>query len=112
LGSARRRDLLLRVLEQVRERYQFVVLGYGVMPEHIHLHLHLHLLISEPQESLPSKVMQALKLGFARRVLHQMRLRRNPNQPALFDHSAQHIWQKRFYDFNVFTKKKREEKLR
>ena len=106
LGSARRRDLFLKVLEKVRERYQFVVLGYVVMPEHVHL------LISEPQESTPSKVMQALKLGFAPRVLHQMRLRRNPNQPALFDHSAQHIWQKRFYDFNVFTKKKREEKLR
>ena len=76
LGSARRRDLFLKVLEKVRERYQFVVLGYVVMPEHVHL------LISEPQESTPSKVMQALKLGFARRVLHPMRLRRNPNQPG------------------------------
>ena len=42
LGSARRRDLFLTVLEQVRLRYQFVVLGYVVMPEHFHL------LISEP----------------------------------------------------------------
>ena len=32
LGSARRRDLLLKVLEQVRRRYGWVVLGYVVMP--------------------------------------------------------------------------------
>ena len=63
LGTPRRRDLFLTVLEQVRRRYQFVVVGYVVMPEHIHL------LISEPQDKNPSTVMQALKLGFARRVL-------------------------------------------
>jgi REP element-mobilizing transposase RayT len=76
LGTARRRDLLLTVLEQVRKRYQFVVAGYVVMPEHIHL------LISEPQKKNPSTVMQALKLGFARRVLAQARRRRNPPQPV------------------------------
>jgi putative transposase len=31
LGTPRRRDLLLTVLEQVRRRYQFVVAGYVVM---------------------------------------------------------------------------------
>jgi REP element-mobilizing transposase RayT len=72
LGTARQRDLLLTVLEQVRKRYQFVVAGYVVMPEHIHL------LISEPQKKNPSTVMQALKLSFARRVLAQARRRRNP----------------------------------
>jgi REP element-mobilizing transposase RayT len=40
----------------VRKRYDFVVVGYVVMPEHIHL------LISEPQKKNPSTVMQALKL--------------------------------------------------
>jgi putative transposase len=63
LGTASRRDLFLAVLEQMRKRYAFVVLGYVVMPEHIHL------LLSEPQENNPSTVMQALKIGFARRVL-------------------------------------------
>ena len=37
LGSVRRRDLFLRVLEAMRCRYRFVVLGYVVMPEHVHL---------------------------------------------------------------------------
>jgi putative transposase len=106
LGTPRRRDLFLTVLEQVRRRYQFVVVGYVVMPEHIHL------LISEPQEKDPSIVMQALKLGFARRVLAEAKRGRNPAQNALFADAPQHIWQKRFYDFNVWTERKRIEKLR
>ena len=106
LGTSRRRDLFLEVLEQVRKRYGFVVVGYVVMPEHIHL------LISEPQEKNPSTVMQALKLGFARRVLAEERRRGNPSQASLFEHVPQHVWQKRFYDFNVWTARKRAEKLR
>jgi REP element-mobilizing transposase RayT len=66
LNTAPRRDLFLTVLEQVRRRYRLVVIGYVVMPEHFHL------LISEPQKGTPSTVMQALKLGFARRVLAEM----------------------------------------
>ena len=106
LGTPRRRDLFLTVLEQVRRRYRFVVVGYVVMPEHIHL------LISEPQEKNPLTVMQALKLGFARRVLAEAKRKRNPAQDRLFDYAPRHIWQKRFYDFNVWTKRKRIEKLR
>jgi len=106
LGTPRRRHLLLTVLEQVRQRYEFVVVGCVVMPEHIHL------LISEPQKKNPSTVMQALKLSFARRVLAQARRRRNPSQASLFEHAPEHVWQKRFYDFNVWTEHKRIEKLR
>ena len=106
LCTPRRRNLFLTVLEHVRRRYQFVVVGYVVMPEHFHL------LISEPQDRTPSTVMQALKLGFARRVLAQAKRQRNPGQANLFDHAPQHIWQKRFYDFNVWTEQKRIEKLR
>src|SRR6202140_1299622 len=73
LGTARRGDLLT-VLEQMRKRYQFVVVGYVVMPEHIHL------LISEPQKKNPSTVIRALKISFARRVLARARRRRNPSQ--------------------------------
>jgi putative transposase len=111
LGTPLRRELFLTVLEQLRKRYVFVVVGYVVMPEHIHL------LISEPQEKNPSTVMQALKLGFARRVLAEERRRSNPSRAGLFEQSPQHVWQKRFYnfdgwDFNVWTACKRAEKLR
>jgi putative transposase len=106
LGTPARRDLFLTVLEQVRRRYSFVLVGYVVMPEHIHL------LISEPQERNPSTVMQALKLGFARRVLARKKRGQNSAQGRLFEYAPQHVWQKRFYDFNVWSERKRIEKLR
>ena len=106
LDSRRRRDLFLRVLEQVRRRYDFVVAGYVIMPEHIHL------LISEPGKGDPSRVMQAVKQGFARRVLRQTRKRQVAAQGELFAGQAEHVWQRRFYDFNVWSEGKRIEKLR
>ena len=63
LRTARSRDRFLSVLEQTRQRYRFVVVGYGVMPEHIHL------LISEPEVGTPSTVMQVLKQRTARALL-------------------------------------------
>ena len=105
LATARRRDLFLSVLERMRKRYQFVVVGYVVMPEHFHL------LMSEPQEVTPATVMQAVKLGFARRVLAQLRARRNRAQASLFEHVPRHVWQARFYDFNVYSGGKVKEKL-
>jgi len=83
----------------VRRRYSFVVLGYVVMPEHFHL------LLSEPQQSDLSTVIQALKLGFARRVQGELRRSKLSMIPS-------QIWQPRFYDFNVWTEHKRIEKLR
>jgi REP-associated tyrosine transposase len=102
LGTARRRDLFLKVLEQTRHRYQFVVVGYVVMPEHFHL------LMSEPDKGDPSVVMKVLKQRFARLV----RKRRRTGQLELWADEDEHVWQKRFYDFNVWTERKRVEKLR
>ena len=106
LGTARRRDAFLRILEQVRQKYDFRVVGYVVMPEHIHL------LISEPAVGDPSIVMKVLKQRVARRLLARRRTRRA--QPGLWDElpSPRHFWQKRFYDFNVWSRRKEIEKLR
>jgi putative transposase len=98
------RDLFLTVLESVRRRYHFVVVGYVIMPEHVHL------LITEPGRGDPSAVMKALKQGFARRLhrtnhSHPVSLMQAPVEFA-------RIWQPRFYDFVVFSDKKRVEKLR
>ena len=108
LGSARRRNVFLEILEQVRCRYGFVVVGYVLMPEHIHL------LISEPDRGNPSTVMQVLKQRFAHRVLQAWRNHNRPAQCQLWEETllAGHVWQRRFYDFVVFTEKKRTEKLR
>ena len=92
LGTGRNRDLFLRVLEQVRQRYGFAVAGYVVMPEHVHL------LISEPRRGNPSVVMQAIKQGFARRVLARLRRNEPAHQLSLWRGSVERgrIWQPRF----------------
>jgi putative transposase len=83
------------------------------MPEHVHL------LISEPETGTPSTVMQVLTQRFAKSVL-QGRRRHWPDtqqqqqqqQQLWNDEEPRHIWQARFYDFNVWSKRKRIEKLR
>ena len=103
LATPDRRDLFLNILEEVRKAKRFVVVGYVVMPEHFHL------LISEPDHGTPSTVMQVLKQRFARR-LHGKGW--DNESGILFDSSVGQVWQERFYDFNVWTSKKRIEKLR
>jgi len=107
LRFARSRNQLLSILEQTRKRYRFVVVGYVVMPEH------LHLLLSEPEVGTPSTVMQVLKQRTARGLLPKTKPC-DPRQIGLFGEAREHasFWQTRFYDFNVWTEKKRVEKLR
>jgi putative transposase len=102
LDTDRRRDLFLRILEEVRKQHRFVVLGYVVMPEHFHL------LMSEPQVGNPSTVMQSVKQRFAQRVMR----RRKEAQGSFWEDGPLPVWQPRFYDFNVWTEHKRVEKLR
>jgi putative transposase len=116
-NNADRCDLFLQVLERVRRRYRLVVLGYVVMPEHIHL------LLSEPQRATLSTAIQALKLGIVRSLPISdegaaaptpMSRKNSETWGTPVHHSlpSQHFWQARFYDFNVWTEKKRIEKLR
>jgi putative transposase len=111
-------DLFLKSLERVRRRYRIVVLGYVVMPEHIHL------LVSEPQRETLSTAIQALKLGIVRSmqcssgsvVASAPRSRKNGETWGTPVSGASvhpdRFWQARFYDFNVWTERKRIEKLR
>lgn len=108
LKSARARDLFVKELAKVRDEVGFRLLGYVVMPEHVHL------LMSEPPRGTPSTVLQKLKLRVARR----MRKRRKsalPGQMRLpFEERGEPLrafWQARFYDFNVYSERKRIEKL-
>jgi putative transposase len=106
IGTARSRECFLSILEETRQRYRFVVVGYVVMPEHFHL------LLTEPETGTPSTVMQVLKQRTAHALLPR-RKRRDPRQGKLFsDELHRAFWQARFYDFNVWTTKKRVEKLR
>jgi putative transposase len=88
LGSAAARDLVELSLEAMRDRYGFRVIGYVVMPEHVHL------LVTEPAGVVLATALKALKISVA------VQRRERP------------FWQARYYDFNVFTERKRVEKLR
>ena len=88
LGTPAARHLFVQSLEATRLRYEFFIAGCVVMPEH------LHLLLGEPRGALLAKALQALKLSVAAQS------RQRP------------FWQRRYYDFNVYTEAKRVEKLR
>jgi putative transposase len=101
LGTRRARDRFVRILDQVRAHWEFPLIGYVVMPEHVHL------LIGEPGKGDPSKVLQVLKQRTSR-ILRAKR-RNSAGQLSLRFPGAQddcgHFWQRRFYDFNVWSAK-------
>jgi putative transposase len=107
LRSVRARNIFVQILGEVRDRYGFSLVGYVVMPEHIHL------LISEPAKGTPSTVIQVLKQRTSRRL--RRKRRRPTGQLNLIFASGEdwlpRFWQRRFYDFNVWSLKKRVEKL-
>jgi putative transposase len=82
------RNLFEQSLEVMRVRYEFYVIGYVLMLEHIHM------LVNEPKKAPLSKAIQALKLSVS------VQSRQRP------------FWQPRYYDFNVHNEDKRVEKLR
>jgi len=89
LASPRAMHLFEVALEQSRRRYNFYLIGYVVMPEHVHL------LISEPEHGTLASAVQAIKQSVSRRLIGD----------------RAHFWQARYYDFNVWTKRKCVEKL-
>jgi putative transposase len=108
LGTARARNRFVKILEEVRQRHAFRLVGFVVMPEHVHL------LLSEPARKNPSKILQVLKQKVARELLKKRRRVTEGQLSLPFDVSARegaHFWQRRFYDFNVWSEKKLREKL-
>jgi len=88
LASLEAKNLFEDALERIRKKYNFVVAGYVVMPEHVHL------MVNEPKQSSLDQAVKAIKLSVT--------LRR----------SERLFWQARYHDFNVFSEDKRVEKLR
>jgi putative transposase len=88
LDTPEARDAFLKILEETRIKHAFHVLGYVVMPNHVHL------LRTEPETTKLSIAIQVLKQRFSRTRIED------------------DIWEPRYYDFNVYTERKRIEKLR
>jgi putative transposase len=91
LGTATAYGVFERALEAARVQYCFVVAGYVLMPEHVHL------LVGEPRRSSLSVALQVLKQQTSR---------------TLKQRGEVQFWQRRYYDFNVWSEEKRVEKLR
>jgi putative transposase len=88
LGTPEARDTFLQILEETRAKYRFEVLGYVVMPNHVHL------LLSEPPDHPLSIAIQVMKQRFSR------------------TRTEEHVWEPRYYDFNIVSYNKFVEKLR
>jgi putative transposase len=91
LNTPEAREIFECELERVRKWYDFFITGYVVMPEHVHL------LISEPERKELSVAIQMLK----QITSHKLNVRGLPR-----------FWQVRYYDFPVWSEKRRIDKLR
>ena len=109
LETARARNLFVRVLARVRREYDFALVGFVVMPEHVHL------LMGEPRKGDPSTVLKMLKQRVSRRLRKKRRAAANSPLQMSFAELAggelRQFWQARFYDFNVYSERKKREKL-
>ena len=107
LGTVQARNLATQILDEVRARYGFALVGYVMMPEHVHL------LIGESRAVSPAKVVQVFK----QRLSHQMRGKQHEEEPQSLsllnggEAELRRFWQRRYYDFNVYTLAKLKEKL-
>jgi putative transposase len=121
LGSDTARTRFEHTLERTRIRYGLVVMGYVVMPEHVHL------LITEPMPGELGAPQPGLSKHGAQRGARRMALAgfARCGKACTLARAIQALkisvsrlsrerpfWQARYYDFNVFTARKRIEKLR
>jgi putative transposase len=90
LDNDHARTIFEEELERLRNRHQFYVIGYVLMPEHVHL------LITEPKLYKLATTLNVLKAETSKRLKGD----------------RQQFWQTRYYDFNVLTSAKLVEKLR
>ena len=108
LQTVRARNLFLKTLPAVRRQFAFRLVGYVVMPDHVHL------LISEPEKGNVSRVLQVLKQRVSRAMRRKKRHASTKQLRLDFGEAAEgdrRFWQRRFFDFNVWSDKKRKEKL-
>jgi putative transposase len=108
LLTIRARNVFVKALGAIRDRYEFRLVGYVVMPEHVHL------LLSEPPKSTPSVVLKVLKHRVARDLRRKKRTGRDGELRLAFmtgDAGLLRFWQPRFHDFNVYSRYKLRQKL-
>ena len=106
----------VQALRNLREELGFRIIGYVLMPEHCHL------LIWPSELADPSQIMQKLSERTANFILRN--LRRNAALPrcrkmlscfelplSVHHHAHYRVWHRGGYDMNIWSEKKRKEKL-
>ncbi len=107
LGTVRARNLAVQILGEVRHKYEFALVGYVIMPQHVHV------LIGETRGVAPAIVVQVFKQRLSRRMRGKKRARAGQLALPFNEGEAKlrRFWQRRYYDFNVYTRAKLREKL-
>ncbi len=106
----------IATLDELRTELGFKIVGYVLMPEHCHL------LVWPTKTGHPTNIVRSLKERTAKFILRTLaehpehpwcrRMLTRVTLPASVHHHAEHrVWQRRFYDMNVWSEKKRLEKL-
>jgi REP-associated tyrosine transposase len=110
------KEIFIQTLDQLGTLLEFRLLGYVLMPEHFHL------LIWPQEKANPSRIVASLKQRTARTILQVLKQEAQSNwfqsmleavrlPASVHDEATFRVWQRRFYDFNVWSDKKRLEKL-
>jgi putative transposase len=82
LAEEKHRDVFVRLLEELRVKFRFAVVGYVVMPDHFRL------LMREPEIDTAANAVEML----------QARYRRRYNSSARSD---EQVWENRFSDTHI-----------
>ena len=114
--SERFKRQFMTTCRDLREELLFRIIGHVLMPEHFHI------LLWPSELANPSQIMQKLEDRSAKFILKNLRhnrefawcesmLDRLELPPTVHHHARHRVWRRRFYDFNVWSEKKIQEKL-
>jgi putative transposase len=113
--SPRFRKRFIETLDQLRNEFDFRLVGYVVMPDHFHI------LVWPSKDHNPTNIVGSLKQRTARYIIESLKgreqswcrrmLARITLPGTVCDESTYRVGQRRFYDFNVWSEKKRLETL-
>jgi putative transposase len=106
----------IRTLDDLRTELDFKIPGYVLMPEHCHL------LIWPGAAANASQIMQKLSERTANFILRNLRknlefpwcqkmLKGFALPPTVHHHAHYRVWNRRGYDMNIWSEKKRVEKI-
>ena len=103
LTPERTRDIVVEVLQKCLGTHQTLCAGFVVMPNHVHA------ILFGPETFVVSRFVQVWKKTSSYRIKRFYERELNHYLDACPDHGP--IWQSGFYDFNVESDKKNNEKL-